>query len=164
MERLGHGLRRQGSAERPPTGVRTQRGEPATGRGPPACGQCSGRAIAIIRIPKIDVDLVVVEGTGTEQLKKGPGHYPWTAYPWDDTGRVGIAGHRTTYGAPFWSLNGLRAGDRIVLATEYGIFDYRVTHGRHPTIGHPPVGRLHPGSDDESDARTHYLQPEVLGV
>ena len=101
-----------------------------------------GRAIAIIRIPKIDVDLVVVEGTGTEQLKKGPGHYPWTAYPWDDTGRVGIAGHRTTYGAPFWSLNGLRAGDRIVLATEYGIFDYRVTR----TVVTPPSGILPSGA------------------
>ena len=86
-----------------------------------------GKAVAIIRIPKIDVDLVVVEGTNTESLKKGPGHYSKTAYPWQDTGRVGIAGHRTTYGAPFWSLNELREGDRIVLATEYGIFNYRVT-------------------------------------
>ena len=100
-----------------------------------------GRAIAIIRIPKIEVDLVVVEGTDTEQLKKGPGHYTWTAYPWDDTGRVGIAGHRTTYGAPFWSLNGLRAGDRIVLATEYGIFNYRVTR----TVVTPPSGILPSG-------------------
>jgi sortase A len=86
-----------------------------------------GRAVAIIKIPKIDVDLVVVEGTDTESLKKGPGHYVDTAYPWQDHGRVGIAGHRTTYGAPFWSLNQLEPGDRIVLATEYGIFDYRVT-------------------------------------
>ena len=100
-----------------------------------------GRAIAIIRIPKIDVDLVVVEGTGTEPLKKGPGHYTWTAYPWDDTGRVGIAGHRTTYGAPFWSLDGLRAGDRIVLATEFGIFNYRVTR----TVVTPPSGILPSG-------------------
>jgi sortase A len=86
-----------------------------------------GRAVAIIKIPKIDVDLVVVEGTDTESLKKGPGHYVDTAYPWQDHGRVGIAGHRTTYGAPFWSLNELEPGDRIVLATEYGIYTYRVT-------------------------------------
>jgi sortase A len=85
-----------------------------------------GDAVAIIRIPKIEVDMVVVEGTDVESLKKGPGHYSQTAYPWEDTGQVGIAGHRTTYGAPFWSLNELRKGDRIVLATEYGIFDYRV--------------------------------------
>ncbi len=86
-----------------------------------------GDAVAIIRIPKIEVDMVVVEGTDTESLKKGPGHYTQTAYPWEEKGRVGIAGHRTTYGAPFWALNELERGDRIVLATEYGIFDYRVT-------------------------------------
>ncbi len=86
-----------------------------------------GYAVAIIKIPKIEVDYVVVEGTDTEALKKGPGHYADTAYPWQDDGAVAIAGHRTTYGAPFWSLNELRRGDRIVLATEYGIFNYRVT-------------------------------------
>ncbi|HJU57794.1 MAG TPA: sortase [Actinomycetota bacterium] len=100
-----------------------------------------GDAVAIIRIPKIDIDLVVVEGTGTEALKTGPGHYADTAYPWDDFGRVGIAGHRTTYGAPFWSLNELREGDRIVLATEYGIFDYRVTR----SVVTPPSGILPSG-------------------
>ena len=89
-----------------------------------------GTAVAIMRIPDIEVNYVVVEGTGTESLKKGPGHYTWTSYPWENTGSVGIAGHRTTYGAPFWSLNELTPGDRIVMATEYGIFDYRVTHTR----------------------------------
>ena len=87
-----------------------------------------GKAVAILRIPDIDVNYVVVEGTGTESLKKGPGHYTWTSYPWEDAGTVGVAGHRTTYGAPFWSLDELTRGDRIVLATEYGIFNYRVTH------------------------------------
>jgi sortase A len=100
-----------------------------------------GAAVAIIKIPKIDIDYVVVEGTDTEALKKGPGHYAQTAYPWQDTGRVGIAGHRTTYLAPFWSLNELRSGDRIVLATEYGIFDYRVTR----TVVTPPSGILPSG-------------------
>jgi sortase A len=89
-----------------------------------------GAAVAILRIPKIELDYVVVEGTDTESLKKGPGHYSWTSYPWEDTGRVAIAGHRTTYGAPFWSLDELKPGDRITLATEYGIFNYRVTESR----------------------------------
>jgi sortase A len=80
----------------------------------------------------MDLDMVVVEGTGTESLKKGPGHYTQTAYPWEDSGRVGIAGHRTTYGAPFWSLDKLREGDPITLHTEYGVFEYRVT--RHQII------------------------------
>jgi len=97
---------------------------------PPRVANVPGDAVAIIRIPKIDVDYVVVEGTDVESLKKGPGHYTDTAYPWKATGRVGIAGHRTTYGSPFWSLNELRPGDRIVLATEYGIFEYRVTGSR----------------------------------
>jgi sortase A len=86
-----------------------------------------GKAMAILVIPKIDLDMVVVEGTDTESLKKGPGHYTQTAYPWEDSGRVGIAGHRTTYGAPFWSLEKLEPGDRITLKTEYGVYSYRVT-------------------------------------
>jgi sortase A len=94
---------------------------------PPRTVNVPGSAVAILRIPKIELNYVVVEGTDTESLKKGPGHYPWTSYPWENTGRVGIAGHRTTYGAPFWSLDELATGDRIVLATEYGVFNYRVT-------------------------------------
>ena len=97
---------------------------------PPRTVNVPGSAVAILRIPKIELNYVVVEGTDTESLKKGPGHYSWTSYPWEDTGRVAIAGHRTTYGAPFWSLNELKPGDRITLATEYGIFNYRVTESR----------------------------------
>jgi sortase A len=52
-----------------------------------------GSAYAIIRIPSIGIDYVVVEGTDYESLKKGPGHYPDTADPWDGSGRVAIAGH-----------------------------------------------------------------------
>ena len=89
-----------------------------------------GKAVMIIKIPSIDVNYVVVEGTDTESLKKGPGHYSFTSYPWEEDGAVGIAGHRTTYGSPFWSLNELREGDKIVLATEYGTFTYRMTHSR----------------------------------
>ncbi|HET7236603.1 MAG TPA: sortase [Actinomycetota bacterium] len=89
-----------------------------------------GRAVAILKIPTIDVDYVVVEGTDTESLKKGPGHYSQTSYPWEEEGAVGIAGHRTTYGAPFWALDELSAGDTIVLETEFGIFEYRVTRSK----------------------------------
>jgi sortase A len=89
-----------------------------------------GEALALLQIPKIDMDVVVIEGTDIRDLKKGPGHYRDTAYPWEDKGKVAIAGHRTTYGAPFWSLDKLRRGDRISLATEFGTFDYRVTRTR----------------------------------
>jgi sortase A len=84
-------------------------------------------AYAELIIPRIDLDLIVVQGTDEESLKKGPGHYPDTANPWDPTGRVGIAGHRTTYLAPFYSLDSMRKGDPITLRTEYGTFDYIVS-------------------------------------
>jgi sortase A len=86
-----------------------------------------GNAVAILKIPRIDLNIVVVEGTDTESLKRGPGHYADTAYPWQDHGRVGIAGHRTTYLHPFYDLNELKQGDPIVLETEYGTFRYTVT-------------------------------------
>ncbi len=86
-----------------------------------------GDAVAILLIPRIHLDMVVVEGTDTESLKKGPGHYANTAYPWQDHGTVGIAGHRTTYLHPFYSLDALRPGDPITLETEYGTFRYLVT-------------------------------------
>ncbi len=86
-----------------------------------------GDAVAIVTIPRIDLDMVVVEGIDTESLKKGPGHYAETAYPWQDGGRVGIAGHRTTYAQPFYDLDKMRQGDPIILATEYGTFRYVVT-------------------------------------
>lgn len=89
-----------------------------------------GQAYALIQIPDLDLDEVVVEGITTEALQKGPGHYPSTADPWDGDGRVAIAGHRTTYGAPFWDLDKLDPGDEIRLETERGIFDYVVSGSR----------------------------------
>jgi sortase A len=94
---------------------------PAGTRGVP------GSAYAIIRIPEIGVNYVVVEGTDYTSLKKGPGHYPDTADPWDGKGRVGIAGHRTTYLSPFYHLDRVAEGDEILLETEYGRFRYAVT-------------------------------------
>jgi sortase A len=85
-----------------------------------------GDAYAQLTIPAIDLNFMVVQGTGYEDLKDGPGHYPDTADPWDDAGRVGIAGHRTTYQAPFFDLEQLRSGDEVTLRTEYGTFAYEV--------------------------------------
>ena len=85
-----------------------------------------GDAYAQIEIPSIDVNFMVVQGTSYEDLKDGPGHYPDTADPWDDTGRVAIAGHRTTYQAPFFDLEELAAGDAITLRTRYGTYGYEV--------------------------------------
>jgi sortase A len=71
-----------------------------------------GGAIDHLVIPKIGVDKFVVEGTTEDDLRKGPGHYAGTAYP-GQVGNAAIAGHRTTYGAPFFRLNELATGDTI---------------------------------------------------
>ncbi len=84
-----------------------------------------GEAVAIIRIPKIDVEKAVVEGVGIDDLQKGPGHYPDTPMP-GQPGNAGIAGHRTTYGAPFYELDQLEVGDEILVRTLQGEFRYEV--------------------------------------
>ena len=70
-----------------------------------------------------------VEGTGTATCARGPGHYPATPLP-GQRGTVAIAGHRTTYGAPFHDVDDLDRGDRIELAMPYGRFTYRVERTR----------------------------------
>jgi sortase A len=75
-----------------------------------------GSVLAELQIPAIGVDQYVVEGTTTDDLSKGPGHYTGTAAP-GQAGNVAIAGHRTTHGAPFNRLGDLRKGDRIILTT-----------------------------------------------
>ncbi len=84
-----------------------------------------GDPIGRIAIPKIGADFVVVQGTDSASLRKGPGHYPSTTFP-GLPGTVAIAGHRTTYLAPFRKVDELKAGDRIVLTMPYGRFDYDV--------------------------------------
>jgi sortase A len=85
-----------------------------------------GDAVAMIEIPKIDVTKFVVEGVDPENLKVGPGHYPGTPLP-GERGNAAIAGHRTTYGAPFYDLNELSPGDEIVVTTAAGRFEYEVS-------------------------------------
>lgn len=84
-----------------------------------------GGAVGLIEIPKIGLDKAIVEGVGTEELKQGPGHYPKTPMP-GQPGNAAIAGHRTTYGAPFNRLDELVAGDIILVTTAQGEFRYEV--------------------------------------
>jgi sortase A len=85
----------------------------------------TGNGIGRIDAPAMDVDAVIVEGTDTETLQKGPGRYPDTALP--GQGRaIGIAGHRTTYLAPFRQIDEIEEGDEIVVEMPYGIFTYAV--------------------------------------
>lgn len=109
--------------------------------GPPASYRPGpGDPVFELDIPKIDVSSVVVEGVGTEELRKGPGHYPSCrpgfsrpyctefeeAWP-GERGRVIVSGHRTTYGHPFFDLDKLRIGDEIITTTRWGTFTYEVT-------------------------------------
>jgi sortase A len=84
-----------------------------------------GDALGVIRIPEIGVDKVVIAGTRRSDLRKGPGHYGTTPLP-GQAGNAAIAGHRTTYGAPFGDLDTLEPGDRIVVETFQGSFNYEV--------------------------------------
>jgi sortase A len=84
-----------------------------------------GDAIGRINIPAIGVHEYVVEGTNTADLRKGPGHYADTPMP-GQPGTTAIAGHRTTYGAPFREIDQLRHGQVISLDLPYGRFIYRV--------------------------------------
>ena len=104
-----------------------------------------GEGVALIEIPSIDVEKFVVEGVDVEDLKKGPGHYPGTPLP-GEKGNAAIAGHRTTYGGPFYDLNELKAGDPIFVTTAAGRFRYDVVD---QTIVSPEaVEVLDPTEDD----------------
>jgi sortase A len=91
----------------------------------------TGDALTRIRIPKINVDVVVVEGTTASALRAGAGHYPTTPLPCEQ-GNVGIAGHRTTYGKPFHNLDLLKPGDEIILETPVGQCTYQVAKPPYP--------------------------------
>jgi sortase A len=84
-----------------------------------------GQAIGRIVIPRIGLNLDMIQGTDTLSLEKGPGHYPYTALP-GEASTVAIAGHRTTYLAPFRHIDALAPGDRIELDMPYGRFTYAV--------------------------------------
>src|SRR5829696_8688842 len=85
----------------------------------------TGEPIGRIQIPAIGADFVVVQGTDGATLRKGPGHYPDTTFP-GLRGTVAVAGHRTTYAAPFRRVDDLEQGDAIVLTMPYGRFEYAV--------------------------------------
>jgi sortase A len=85
-----------------------------------------GDSLTRLTIPDLDVNVVVVEGTTASALRAGAGHYPGTPLPCE-IGNVAIAGHRTTYGRPFHSVDVLEVGDEITLETPIGSCTYRVS-------------------------------------
>ncbi len=85
----------------------------------------NGSPVGRIRIPRIGADFVVVKGTDTSDLESGPGIYSETVFP-GMAGTTAIAGHRTTYLAPFRHVDQLRAGSKIMLNMPYAHFTYSV--------------------------------------
>ena len=102
-------------------------------------------AVARLKIPKLRLDKIVVEGVALDDLKKGPGHYPGTPLP-GQPGNAAIAGHRTTYGAPFFDLDSLRPDDEVLVTTRQGSFEYRVRASE--VIGPGEVHVLDAGPDN----------------
>ena len=88
-----------------------------------------GEAIGRIKVPRMGVNMILVNGTDHETLKKGPGRDLRTFMPGENR-LVYIAGHRTTYLAPFSHIDRLRAGDRVTIEVPYATFVYTVTHHR----------------------------------
>jgi sortase A len=111
------------AGDRPEDDTLGSPGDDTAGADSPALGA----PVGFLSIPRIGMsDDVIVEGVGTDQLRQGPGHYPGTPLP-GQPGNVAIAGHRTTYAAPFYNLNELQAGDPITIQTVLGTFHYVVT-------------------------------------
>jgi sortase A len=84
-----------------------------------------GDPVGRLRVPRLGLDMVVVEGTDPAPLKRGPGRHRDTFLPGEGE-LVYIAGHRTTYSAPFSRIDRLRDGDAVVLELPYGTFEYRI--------------------------------------
>jgi sortase A len=122
---------------------------------PTTASPAEGMPVGVIEIPKIGLNKVIIEGTGTTDLRQGPGHYMGTSLP-GQAGNAAIAGHRTTYGAPFYNLNTLGRGDDIVVTTTQGVFTYQVV--RSFTV---PCGGTSCNDPADSDVLTTSTTPEL---
>lgn len=89
----------------------------------------TGEAFGRIVLPTLDREYVMVEGTDEASLRKGPGRYPETRLP-GQGGTTAVAGHRTTYLAPFRTINELEGGERVVLDLPYARLTYEVERQR----------------------------------
>jgi sortase A len=104
-----------------------------------------GDPVGRLIIGRIGLNMVVVQGTDHATLKKGPGHYIGSGLPGEGH-LIYVAGHRTTYLAPFAAINDIRAGDYVRFEVPYGTFTYRVT--RHYVVADSAVGVLQDGGKE----------------
>jgi sortase A len=103
----------------------------------------NGGPVGRIVIPRIGTSFVVVKGTDTSDLESGPGIYSDTSFP-GGAGTTAIAGHRTTYLAPFRHIDALAPGNTIRLNMPYAHFTYTVVGHRvvSPYDVHAAVGSV----------------------
>jgi sortase A len=107
---------------------------PTTTLDSPGSAPAEGSAVALLDIPSIGLQQIVVEGTSPGDLKSGPGHLRASPLP-GEFGNAVIEGRRTTYGAPFSALDRLHSGDTIRVTTGQGSLVYIVTTERHVNVG-----------------------------
>jgi sortase A len=86
-----------------------------------------GSSVARLEIPRVGIDVIVVEGIAMKQLAKAPGHYPHTAQI-GTPGVSAIAGHSSGWGAPFMRLGRLHPGDLVVVKARGHTYRYRITN------------------------------------
>lgn len=118
-----------------------------------------GQAVARIEIPSIEVEKVVVAGVQVEDLRNGPGHYRATVFPGQE-GNSGIAGHRTTYGAPFNRIDEMLPGEEFTVETVQGVHTYRVMSAAD-AFGDEARGSLGPDFvlPENADSVGHIIVP-----
>jgi sortase A len=113
-----------------------------------------GSVLTRLLIPKLKLNVLVVEGTSADALRAGAGHYVGTPLP-GEAGNVAIAGHRTTFGRPFNHLDEMKTGDEVELETPFKIFHYRVLA---PFDGHANPWPINPKNTSVlADTPSRYL-------
>lgn len=148
----------EGESAGPEPGDGASAEDPTVGDAPGASGGEPGRAVAVLefsrpgssRRPVAAEALYVVGGVGLDDLRQGPGHYPRSAEP-GEAGNFAVAGHRTTYGGPFFHLDDLRPGDEVHVTDRdgrrhtYRVRDQRVVSPADTWVVDPePLGRDRP--------------------
>src|SRR5579884_8235 len=98
-----------------------------------------GDPVGRLKIGRIGLNMIVVQGTDEQSLEKGPGHYVDSGLPGEGH-LIYVAGHRTTYLAPFAYINEIRVGDYVTFEVPYGTFTYRVV--RHYIVADDDVAVL----------------------
>jgi sortase A len=146
----------EGEVEESPVVGETDAGEEEATEG--EAEVTTGGAVAVLQFrrpgsddPPVHADpLFVVGGVTLADLTRGPGHYPGTAMPGED-GNFAVAGHRTTYGAPFYHLDQLTDGDEIVVTDRnrrsytYRFVEQRIVNpGDSSVLGSDPLGNGRP--------------------